>query len=318
MIKGVNISRPWGAKSVDHAFLDWGTNECRIWLLNDRGEVADRIETRTGIQSVLKGDFETLLTAAIDGWRNVHGPLSILAVGMIGSRNGWIEMPYVPTPSTLADMARATRRITLRSGDMVTFFPGLTDPRSRPFPDVMRGEETQLAGLGLERDLVAVIPGGHAKWARIAHGRIEGFQTFVTGELVTCLANHSFLARAAVKPERPNIAAFDRGLAVALRQDAGAGGLLARLFTLRTGWLAAGLAADEIADCLAGIVIGWEFMEARAAGWFVEGDNVLIVGDDARSDLYRRAALACSLSPSVSSADIAPRGALSILKAADK
>jgi 2-dehydro-3-deoxygalactonokinase len=314
MLNGVNNAG--GRPRVHHAFLDWGTNDCRIWLLDQEGSIAERIESATGIQAVPKGGFENVLTEAVSDWRSTHGPLSILAAGMIGSRNGWVEMPYVPTPSGLADIARATRRVALQSGDVITFFPGLTDPNARPFPDVMRGEETQLAGLGLERDLVAVIPGGHAKWARIAGGRIESFQTFVTGETISCLVAHSFLARPAVRPAQTNIGAFERGLAIALNPDSSAGGLLARLFSLRTGWLAAGLMADEIADCLTGIITGWEFVEARDAGWFVAGDSVVIVGDGDRTDLYRRAAVASGLAPTIASAELGPRGALSILGAA--
>jgi 2-dehydro-3-deoxygalactonokinase len=182
---------------------------------------------------------------------------------------------------------------------------------------VMRGEETQLVGLGLGRDLTVVLPGTHAKWVRIEAGRIQRFQTYVTGEVYGLLAKHSFVAKAAEKPAAPDWSAFARGLAVALDPGFRSAGLLARLFTVRTGWLAGRVEPREMHDMLSGIVVGTEFRDARDAGWFAAGDPLAIVGDDDMAEVYRRAAEAFGARPEIAPPDTAVTGALALAALAD-
>ena len=299
-------------KGLPDVVLDWGTANFRALLIGPDGRASERIDTPEGIQSVADGDFSGLLARTLTPWRQRRGPLSIVAAGMIGSRNGWLEMPYVPTPASPADLAAAARRLELEGGDTVTFLPGLTHRAARPYPDVMRGEETQLVGFGLGRDMTVVLPGTHAKWARIAGGRIERFQTFVTGEIFATLSRHSFLAKVAARPAVPDREAFARGLAAARDAQPDAGGLLTRLFSVRTGWLAGKITPGEMVDYLSGLVIGWEFVEAERGGWCKAGDTVAVVGDDELVDLYCRAAQASGLAVVTGPEDAAVRGALGI------
>lgn len=292
--------------------LDWGTTNFRAFLVKSDGSIIDEKEGDRGIQSVAKGEHERVVSEALASWRAEYGPLDILAAGMIGSRNGWIEMPYVPTPAAAADLAAACRTIELPEGDRLTFLPGLTDPTGFPFPDVMRGEETQLVGFGLKRDMIVVLPGTHAKWAEIRNGRIERFRTFVTGEIYTTLANHSFLSKVATAERDHATAAFAKGVALAQEECARAGGLLTRLFAVRTGWLAGTTTPDEMKSRLSGLIVGWEFVEARAGGWFKEGDTIAVVGDDDLVEVYERVATAFGLELAPAPADAAIRGALAI------
>jgi 2-dehydro-3-deoxygalactonokinase len=292
--------------------LDWGTTNFRAFLVKSDGSIIDEKEGDRGIQSVAKGEHERVVSEALASWRAEYGPLDILAAGMIGSRNGWIEMPYVPTPAAAADLAAACRTIELAEGDRLTFLPGLTDPTAFPFPDVMRGEETQLVGFGLMRDMIVVLPGTHAKWAEIRNGRIERFRTFVTGEIYTTLANHSFLSKVATAERDHATAAFAKGVALAQEECARAGGLLTRLFAVRTGWLAGTTTPDEMKSRLSGLIVGWEFVEARAGGWFKEGDTIAVVGDDDLVEVYERVATAFGLELAPAPADAAIRGALAI------
>ncbi|MEO3432073.1 2-dehydro-3-deoxygalactonokinase [Inquilinus sp. CAU 1745] len=301
--------------------LDWGTSSFRAILVGEDGEVLARQENGNGIASVSEGGFAGVLEEALASWRASHGVLPIVAAGMIGSRNGWVETPYVPTPATADDIAAGCRRIDLGSGEAVTFIPGLTDPTAIPFPDVMRGEETQLVGFGLEADATIILPGTHSKWSRVGGGRIQRFQTFVTGEMFGLLSRHSFIAGTAAEREpgggndRPSFdpASFDRGLAAARDEEARAGGLLARLFGLRTGWLSGALAPAAMSGYLSGLVVGWEFAEARQAGWFTQGDAVAIVGDEDMVEIYRRAGEAFGLTVRSGPADAALAGALALM-----
>jgi 2-dehydro-3-deoxygalactonokinase len=297
--------------AMQRVIVDWGTSTFRANLVEPDGAIRARIETQDGIQSIAKDRFPDVLDHALTSWRSAYGSLSIYAAGMIGSRNGWIEMPYVPTPADARSLAARVKRVTLPSGDVITFIPGLTEMTAQPFPDVMRGEETQLVGLGLDADRTVVLPGTHAKWARIENGRIARFKTFMTGEMFATMSKHSFIAKVATAPASPDWTAFARGVAY-VRDDLQSGGLLGRLFSVRTGWLAGGLDPAQMTDFLSGIIVGSEFREAQDLGWFTPGDTITIVGDDDLVDVYCRAAEAFELTTTKGHKDAAVRGCLAI------
>ena len=221
--------------------LDWGTTSFRALLVDAKGAVLDRVEAQDGIQTVPQGDFAAVLTRNIASWRAAHASLPIYAAGMITSRNGWVETPYVEAPAGAEALAAAVKWVKLADGGVIGFLPGLTDKSAKPFPDVMRGEETQLAGFGLDQEMTVVLPGTHSKWARIEKGRITRFRTFVTGEIFAILSRHSFIAQLAKPQPEPNWRAFSLGLDAACDREQ-ARGLLSHLFSVRTGWLAGELA----------------------------------------------------------------------------
>jgi 2-dehydro-3-deoxygalactonokinase len=143
---------------------------------------------------------------------------------------------------------------------------GASGARAVPFdtgaPDVMRGEETQLAGLpeGTAPTGLAVLPGTHSKWVWREQGRIVWFRTFMTGELFDLLVHHSILGRSMLG-DSVDEAAFELGLAAA-RQP---GGLLEKLFAVRARWLFGELAAEAQRDFLSGLLIGTECANGLAA-----------------------------------------------------
>ncbi|MBV9741969.1 MAG: 2-dehydro-3-deoxygalactonokinase [Hyphomicrobiales bacterium] len=296
--------------------LDWGTTNFRALLVEAGGAILDRVEAQDGIQSVPKGKFEAVLTRNIADWRSAYPALPIYAAGMITSRNGWIETPYVEAPANAEALAAAIKWVKLAGGGLIGFLPGLTDKSVKPFPDVMRGEETQLVGFGLEREMTVVLPGTHSKWARVGGGRIQCFRTFVTGEVFSVLSRHSFIAQLAKPQPEPNWNAFSMGLEAS--QDTQAGGLLSNLFSVRTGWLAGKLTPAETSDFLSGLVVGMEFREAREMGWFRPGEGVGIIGGDPLVEVYRRVASAFGLEPRLGPSDAAVRGALAIAEIAER
>lgn len=292
--------------------VDWGTTSFRAALVTGAGEVLGHVETPQGISELGGGGFEAVLMAALAPWRMAHGPLPVVAMGMITSRNGWIEVPYVPCPADPRDLARGAVRRVLPDGAPLLLLPGLTDPARLPFPDVMRGEETQIVGNGLDRDATVVLPGTHSKWARVRDGRIQGFQTFVTGEIFALLTKHSFIARAAVAPALPDMAALRRGLIEAERTPA----ILSVLFSARTGVLAGLLRPEEVGDYLSGLVIGQEFRQARETGWFGPGEAIDVVGNDGLNMRYLIAAEVFGLGIRSVADQAAVHGALAILERA--
>ena len=58
-------------------------------------------------------------------------------------------------------------------------------------PNVMRGEETQIAGflsLNPGFDGVICLPGTHTKWAQVSAGEVVSLRSFMTGELFALLS----------------------------------------------------------------------------------------------------------------------------------
>ena len=82
-------------------------------------------------------------------------------------------------------------------GTRLRIVPGVA--QRGDFPDVMRGEETQIVGaLTAAPDLadaVVVLPGTHSKWMTVEHGRLSRFATAMTGEVYGLLRRESILAR---------------------------------------------------------------------------------------------------------------------------
>jgi 2-dehydro-3-deoxygalactonokinase len=290
--------------------VDWGTTSLRAALVGADAQELDVIETSQGISTLGTGEHEAALMAALSPWLTAHGALPVAALGMITSRNGWVEVAYVPCPAGPVELARGTVRMMLPNGSDLVFLPGLTDPARRPFPDVMRGEETQIAGHGLDADQILIIPGTHSKWARVGSGRIEGFQTFVTGEIFALLMNHSFIARGATQPAVDDPEAYRRGLEEAKET----GAMLSLLFSARTGGLAGRLSADQLRCYVRGLVIGQEFRQAREAGWFLEGDPAALIGNDGLNDLYAIAADLFGLRIKIGEDDVLARGVLAVLR----
>lgn len=240
--------------------VDWGTSSLRAYRIAPDGAVTDRLDAPGGIMTVAPGGFPAALMAAIGPWLAV-GENRVLACGMVGSRQGWVEAPYLRCPAGAMEIAAATLALPFADAE-ARLVPGLTTTDADGVPDVMRGEETKLvalaAVLGPGRHL-ACLPGTHAKWARIEAGRIAGFTTHMTGEAFAALSTHTILARTA--PDAPHDpTAFAKGVARA-RQH---GGLLHHIFGARTLNLMDRLPAEATRSYLSGILIGHEVAAALA------------------------------------------------------
>lgn len=281
-----SVPNPCGNKVV---VVDWGTTSLRCMLIAADGKILAETETEGGVQFIKDKRFEAELMAAIGGWLEENGPIPVLALGMITSKNGWVEVPYVPCPATAESLANGMIRASLSNGSDLFFLSGITDKSRFPFPDVMRGEETQILGFGLDEALTIVLPGTHSKWARVGGGEISKFQTFVTGEVFALFSQHSFIAKAAGQDSRDdNWDAMLHGATVAKAAAIQDAAFLTQLMSVRTGMLADELAADQMLSYLSGLIIGNEFRQSMEAGWFKPGDNIGIVGNDGLNDRYRR------------------------------
>ncbi len=275
--------------------VDWGSSNLRAWAMSAGGEVLDRGGSTQGMLSLTPADYEAALLAVIGDWLPDTGALDVLICGMAGARQGWIEAPYRQVPAQLDRLAEGAVAPIVESDLLrVRLLPGLCqheDDGGRTF-DVMRGEETQLAGLVAEAPAftgTVCLPGTHAKWARLASGELTGFTTYLTGELYRLLAERSVLAHS-LSPAPGGDALADPACAsafVAAVQEAAAAPerFSARLFGVRArDLLDDALPAGEhrgarLAARLSGLVIGLELAGARAD--LHRDDTVTLVGDEA-------------------------------------
>ncbi len=240
--------------------IDWGTTRFRAWLVGGSGAVLERIDSAAGILSVASDDFGGTFDRLVGPWLQRHGRLRVVASGMIGSRQGWREAPYAECPAGAADLAGKLVSVTSPNGQEAWLVPGVMRTDEDGVPDVMRGEETQIVGCLAEGDpprRLFVLPGTHSKWAIVEAGRIARFATFMTGELFALLRGHGILGRLMAGDEH-DPAAFRRGVDYGSK----AGGLLKRLFSVRTLALFERLPAAGVASYLSGLLIGQEIAEA--------------------------------------------------------
>jgi 2-dehydro-3-deoxygalactonokinase len=277
--------------------LDWGTSALRAYLLGVHGEI---LETRTqpwGIMRTPNGDFAQAFRVMTSDWRRRTPHLPAIASGMIGSAQGWREVPYKTCPAGLGDLVEGLRPV-VETGIHLHIVPGIAVRGA--LPDVMRGEETQVMG-ALERiprlraDACLVLPGTHSKWVVVRHGRIETFTTYMTGELFAVLRDHSLLGRPAIAAGMESDAdhsntlspGFKRGV-VAAREHAGVG-LLALLFSARTLMLTGQLHPLDTLSYLSGLLIGEELRSALAGLSLRGGGPVTLIGDPQLCACYARA-----------------------------
>ena len=281
--------------------LDWGTTTLRGYLIGDRGAVLAERSAEAGILHIQNGAFADALMDLAGDWLRADKSLPVVASGMIGSRQGWAEAPYVDVPAGAGDL-------TLFHHDgferPIHIVPGLARRDADGVPDVMRGEETQIFGAheNAMQDGLFLLPGSHSKWALVADGLVTWFATFMTGELFAALKDHTILGRM-ITGEGDDAAAFARGVEYGYHT----GTTLQRLFSARALALFGELPQQGVAAYLSGLLIGAEIAEARA---LVQNADTMItiVGDPELGQRYLTALAHCGLAAGMAPKDAAARG----------
>jgi len=283
--------------------VDWGTSSFRAFRVRD-GQVLARRETPHGILHVGSDEFAPTLRRVVGPWLEA-GETQILMAGMVGSRQGWLEVPYLPCPAGVGELAAALTAVPFE-GAAVRIVPGLRSVDANGVPEVMRGEETQIAALLPTLDLaIACLPGSHSKWVEIAEERITGLTTHMTGEAFAALRQHTILARTMAEGET-HTDAFRRGVVRSAEQ----GGLLHHLFGVRTQALFGELPETEAASYLSGLLVGHEVVAMAPVG------KVHLIGTPALCSLYALAISYYGAEPVVAPADAAALGLIEIAERA--
>lgn len=263
--------------------LDWGSSNLRASLLDDEGRLVESRRDAHGVMSVVNGAFEEALGALCRDWMAARPGLPIMASGMIGSRQGWIEAPYLELPASPEQAAAALATVDLRTHKL-HIVPGLREQIRPNRWDVLRGEETQVWGTAFgPAGGTAILPGTHSKWLGVdGAGRVRSLRTWMTGELYALLSEHGSVARL-MQHGRCDDAAFEAGVALGAQEHAQA---THAFFAVRTASLVGGVAAASLPDHLSGLLIG---IEIAAALKEYLGTPLVLIGEPALCQRYERA-----------------------------
>lgn len=204
--------------------------------------------------------FEHVLENELD---LLGAPPNIPAVicGMAGAKGGWVEAGYLDLSTPLTEIANFTVKAP-NCQRVIHILPGVAR-KVRSDPDVMRGEETMLLGLGafgmLDCDRLICIPGTHAKWIFTEANRIRDFKTYVTGELFDVIGNNTILGQSLHTSSSTfgpsEMEAFRIGIKRAWRDPSS---LTHHLFTIRASAVLYDADPGLLAALLSGLLIGAE------------------------------------------------------------
>jgi len=256
--------------------VDWGTTNRRAYRLDSSGQCVDEFEDDGGVLTVPAGGFPD----AVAQIRQRLGDHPLLLAGMIGSNRGWKEAPYVPCPAGLDDLAAKLAW----AGEREAIVPGVSyigDGRA----DVMRGEEVQLLGAvaaGLVDPMGLVChPGTHNKWVTLRHGKVDRFQTVMTGELYSLLKEHSILSDLLQRDVQVNDV-FKEAARHAIDHEA----LPADLFGVRARVLLGEAKKEDAACYTSGLLIG---ADVRIGLSIPTGAQIAVIGRPELTRLYAAA-----------------------------
>lgn len=296
-----------GAPAV--AAVDWGTSSLRVWLLDSGGAVLSERRSGEGMLTARETGFSVVLERMLS---ELAAPEDLPAVvcGMAGARQGWIEAPYVDVPCTLDEIFGRTILVP-DAPRIVRIIPGLAQ-RLNDNPDVIRGEETQIAGavggLGPGRHVVCM-PGTHSKWVEIDGGLVKGFTTWMTGELFNVFADHSILIHS-IATSASKVSADSEAFAEGLRRGLDDPDRVTSLtFGIRAATLLQALQPEAAAARLSGLLVGAEIAAARRL-YLRDAGNVVLVGSGALGGLYATALGKAGLAVKAVDADEAVRAGL--------
>ena len=303
--------------------IDWGTSSLRGFLMSHAGTVLEERASPHGIQNLpVPGvaGFEAAFVVLCGDWLRGNPALPVVASGMVGSAQGWKEAPYAACPADASALVARAVTVATGLGGSMLIAPGVKQDAPGVMPDVMRGEEIQIAGaLALHPELAhharIVLPGTHSKWAVIAESRITGFATHMTGEVFALLSRHSILSRLMPENAAPSAAASQAAFAqgVAAAQESGGGELLHQIFATRTLGLLGHLPHEVLRDYLSGLLIGHELVAGlRGAA----GAKLVLIGDPGLCASYAEALALLDVSPAAILPNTAPEGLFRFARAA--
>ena len=260
---------------------DWGTTHMRAWAIDEQGEVLAYSESNEGMKDLQQNEFEPVLLRLIENWLDNKKITPVMACGMVGARQGWVETPYLKTPCVPIDKTQLTVATTKDTRIQVNLVPGVMQHKPA---DIMRGEETQIAGFIKENPSfngIVCLPGTHTKWVNVKAGQIENFRTFMTGELFGVISNNT-LIKHSIESDGWDQASFENGV---IKGFDNPGLISSDLFSLRSESIVNDLDSNSARSILSGLLLG---VELNGAKNYWKNKNVIIIGSELLSKNYQK------------------------------
>lgn len=234
--------------------IDWGSTHCRAFRFDGSGSVVETRHSASGVGALPSGSFSGALEQLIGDWLAMDSQTPLLLCGMVGSRQGWIEVPYVTAPAAVTAVAARLQPLPGLSR-RAAIVPGLTVAATEhDAGDIMRGEETQLFGcMEPHRSEWLVTPGTHSKWIWVSDASVEHFTTYMTGEMFAVLRQHSLIGKVMTEGNWDG-EAFASGVRVARQRP----DWLHQLFGVRVRGILGDMPPASLPAYLSGLLIGYE------------------------------------------------------------
>lgn len=198
--------------------IDTGTTNTRIFLWDENRNMIANEREETGVRNTaIDGNNERLKKAVHDCLERLlekngltYDDISrVMACGMITSNVGLVEVPHVPAPAGLKDLADQAKSILLEDVCPlpILFIPGvknnIPDINLENFEamDIMRGEEVEsiaiIDSFPQGQSYLLVLPGSHTKFVSVdEQGKMTGCLTTISGELLSSITYDTIIADA--------------------------------------------------------------------------------------------------------------------------
>ncbi len=261
------LSCDWGTTSFRLRFVEGDTlkftsvedkeqgiaNTYRSWKLSEKNE-----EERFYFFRVIIDNHINVLQQKTN--TSLH-KVPIVISGMASSSLGMMPLDYKETRYNADGSDLVVKRIP-STGDFnheMIIISGV-----KTHNDVMRGEETQLAGCDHNKykEAIFILPGTHSKHIFVNDGRVTDFKTYMTGEFFDLLSRKSILSASVEQgtglSEAKNAESFEAGVRTSDKSN-----LLHSLFSVRTNSLFEKISAVENYYYLSGLLIGAELGDLK-------------------------------------------------------
>jgi 2-dehydro-3-deoxygalactonokinase len=283
---------------------DWGTSSFRLRLINaETKAVLAEIKSLQGIaatyslwrnQAAAANRVQFYTEVIMQQIRELEkqsgyllSPLSVVVSGMASSSIGMIELPYKPVPFCVYKVELETHCIPATAGrNQMIIVSGV-----RSANDIMRGEETILAGCNIEDsndEQLFIFPGTHSKHVTVQNSMLIDITSYMTGELFDLLSTKSLLAASveANEIEAKGNTSFNKGIREAMNNN-----FLNNIFHTRTNQLFGLLNKYENYHYLSGLLLGEELRHVLDRNY----SSVTLVSEGFLLDLYTEALSALGL-----------------------
>jgi len=196
--------------------IDTGTTNTRVSLWQDAAviahsatEVGVRNTAMSGTKAELEAGVRRTIVQALEQANVAEADVDlILGSGMISSNVGLFELPHIPAPAGLTQLARGMVSVTIPTvfSKPIYLVPGVKNVveniglHNCEAMDMMRGEEVEVMGvidqLGITGPAMLIMPGSHSKFVCIDEkNNIVGCVTTLAGELLYVITHNTILAK---------------------------------------------------------------------------------------------------------------------------